>query len=377
VDGQIGQEQRLWEGLQELPPAARRILNLLQQDEVGGEALAASIVAEVELAEGILRAVNSPFFGRSIAVNEIDEAIAALGSNSIKAMVLGFSLAKIVKERRARGFNHLTYWRRCIYCAAAARTLCARVAPAQTEDCFAAVLLLDLGTLVLDRVVGDANGQMADAPPQTSKTVSRTLNDREPATLTPILTAARLCAQVFVGERPAEAIARARAILGQRYRFASHSADGLLAEIGDKAMQLAQLFDVAIETTTYESLLDRAAGELLQIELGTTPETGAPENRRQAARMRRAGLVFIVPLDSLGHGSARIAIRLRDLSSCGMGFTSDERMQSGAQFVVRFPRSLDEDRLLLYRVVRCIERSGRFEIGAELVDVLPDDSPHN
>ncbi|HEX4796103.1 MAG TPA: HDOD domain-containing protein [Humisphaera sp.] len=371
MDGKTGQDVPLWEGLHEMPPAARRILDLLQQQEVSADALDASISADVELARSILLAVNSPFFARANAVTDIGEAVDAVGSNSIKALALGFSLVKIVKERRAHGFNHLTYWRRCIYCAAAARTLCARIMPAYAEDCFAAVLLLDLGTLVLDRVVEDTSRQAIHTAGKRNVPLPPLLNGREPETIAPILAAARLCAQVFVSERPAEAIAQARAILRRRYQFASHNADGLLAEIGDKAAQLAQLFGVAIDTVSYELLLDRAAGDLLQIELGTTADFGVPENRRQAARMRRAGLVFIALLNEAGQPGPRIAIRLRDLSSCGMGFISEQRMPPGAQFLVRFPLALEQDRLLLYRVARCIERSGRFEIGAELIDVLP------
>ena len=45
-----------------------------------------------------------------------------LGLQSVKTLVLGFSLVGNLQKQKSKGFNHLDYWRRSIYAATAAKT---------------------------------------------------------------------------------------------------------------------------------------------------------------------------------------------------------------------------------------------------------------
>ena len=45
-----------------------------------------------------------------------------LGLQSVKTLVLGFSLVPNLTKSQAKGFKHLAYWRRSIYAATAARS---------------------------------------------------------------------------------------------------------------------------------------------------------------------------------------------------------------------------------------------------------------
>jgi len=45
-----------------------------------------------------------------------------MGLQSVKTLVLGFSLVTNLVKNKAKGFKHITYWRRSIFAATAAAT---------------------------------------------------------------------------------------------------------------------------------------------------------------------------------------------------------------------------------------------------------------
>ena len=85
----------------------------------------------------------------------MSHALVILGLQSVKTLVLGFSLVRNLQKQKSKGFNHLDYWRRSIYAATAAKTLAAKTQMVQAEECFLAALLQDIGMLVLDQVLDD------------------------------------------------------------------------------------------------------------------------------------------------------------------------------------------------------------------------------
>ena len=56
----------------------------------------------------ILRTVNSSFYGRSQHVSTISHALVILGLQSVKTLVLGFSLVTNLAKSKSKGFKHLT-----------------------------------------------------------------------------------------------------------------------------------------------------------------------------------------------------------------------------------------------------------------------------
>ena len=398
-----------------LPAAALRVLDLSQKHDVAIEEFAAAIEMDPALCSNLLRTINSSFYGLSHRISQVRAAVAMLGIYSVKTLVLSFSLGSVVNGSKSKSFNRLAYWRRCMYSAAAARVLAAKLLPKHIDDCFVAALLMDLGTLVLDQVLGQeylplhtraqTHGDLLDIEQQAlginhaeaGAILARRWNLPEllaipmahhhrPETVEPqalrdvteIVSLAGRCADVFSTERPAECIAMVRAALRQRYQIAESECDAILAEVGQKTEQLAPLFDVELNAISYENILERASQRLLELALGggaSAPQLQTPSNRRRAARMRRDGGITIIPCErgSLGE---RTRVRLRDLSSCGLGFTSEQEMKEGAQFVLELPASTGGTKTLLYAVVRCRqEQRGGFDIGAELAAILTPATP--
>ena len=151
--------------LPSLPSIAIQVLDLAQRAEVDIAEIARVISKDPALSSKILRTVNSSFYGRSQHVSTISHALVILGLQSVKTLVLGFSLVSNLSKAKAKGFKHLAYWRRSIFAATAARTIAAKINLVQQEEAFLVALLMDIGMLVLDQVLGEQYGEICDAAP--------------------------------------------------------------------------------------------------------------------------------------------------------------------------------------------------------------------
>src|SRR5213080_756780 len=146
--------------LPSLPAIAMQVLDLAQRDEVDIAEIARVISKDPAMSSKILRTVNSSFYGRSQHVSTISHALVILGLQSVKTLVLGFSLVTNLTKNKSKGFKHITYWRRSIYSATAARAIAAKINIVQQEEAFLAALLQDIGMLVLDQVMPDEYGEV-------------------------------------------------------------------------------------------------------------------------------------------------------------------------------------------------------------------------
>src|SRR5881227_2057519 len=138
--------------LPSLPSIAMQVLDLAQKADVDIAEIARLISKDPAMSGKILKTVNSSFYQRSQHVSTISHALVILGLQSVKTLVLGFSLVtNLAKNKGKGGFKHLHYWRRSIYAATAARIIANKINLVQQEEAFLATLLMDIGLLVLDQ----------------------------------------------------------------------------------------------------------------------------------------------------------------------------------------------------------------------------------
>src|SRR5881227_3036375 len=109
--------------LPSLPSIAMQVLDLAQKTDVDITEIARTISKDPALSTKILRTVNSSFYARSQHVSTISHALVILGLQSVKTLVLGFSLVTNLMGGKEKGFRHIDYWRRSIFSATAARTI--------------------------------------------------------------------------------------------------------------------------------------------------------------------------------------------------------------------------------------------------------------
>jgi len=140
--------------LPSLPAIALQIIELVQQDEVDVDKIAGTISLDPALSTKMLKTVNSSFYGQSKTVGSVQQAVVVLGLNSVKTLALGFSLVSNLTDAGGDNFDPMSFWRRSLYGATAAKQLCERLNIVQAEEVFMSSLLQDVGVLALAQVLG-------------------------------------------------------------------------------------------------------------------------------------------------------------------------------------------------------------------------------
>ena len=266
--------------LPSLPAVAMQVLDLAQRADVDITEIARTISKDPALSGKLLKTVNSSFYGRSQHVSTMSQALVILGLQSVKTLVLGFSLVSSLSGQKTRGFNHLEFWKRSIYCATAARFIAAKLKLVQQEEAFLASLLKDIGMLVLDRVLGDEYGKVCGKvtshsrllaaeretlktdhaevggflaeqwklPPLLTIPISfhhdpAKISDPTLKKLTELVSLAGLCADVFVDESAKQPLVRVRQGFMEFFRVAERECNTWMDEIGRSTREVAQRFN--------------------------------------------------------------------------------------------------------------------------------------
>jgi diguanylate cyclase (GGDEF)-like protein len=282
-----------------------QVLELATQTDVDIAEIARIISKDPAMSGKILKTVNSSFYGRSQHVSTISHALVILGLQSVKTLVLGFSLVSNLTRTKARGFKHLTYWKRSVFAATAARSIAAKANLVQQEEAFLAALLMDIGMLVLDLVIGERYGdvhakikshedlpaveaeelggthaavggvlaELWKLPPLLATPIQRHhsadgVDDPVLRRLTQIVQLSSRCADVFVDEDPSTAITDVRKKMQEICQLEETDCDALMKDIGTRTKEVATLFEINIGAVAeYESILRRANEALVEITL--------------------------------------------------------------------------------------------------------------
>jgi HD-like signal output (HDOD) protein len=392
--------------LPSLPAAALEVLKLTRDETVHLNEIAAAVSRDPALATKLLRTVNSSFYGHSQAITTIRHGVVFLGIQSVKTLVLGFTILNEIAKKAPKSFDYMDYWKRSLYAATAARALAARLLETHEDTCFLAGLLMDIGMLVFDRVLGDDYGEicararnhqelpvferkalgmthgdaiaaLADhwklpsllAVPMAAHHEPQKIEDETEHKLALIVHLASRCADIFVDQRPAMCISEVRRLCMELYSIREIECDAMLCSIGMKTRELAPLFEVHTgDMEDYEAILKRANEELLALTLDAL-ESHNPTEKRRAPRVKKDNAILIIPCNA-GILQAPLSVRLRDVSSRGVGISSQKKIEKGSQFIIQLPQKQGKPISILYNVVRCTFEKDLYIVGAQMECIL-------
>ena len=151
-------------GLPSLPAVAVQLLELTSNPDVSMSEISKLVQQDQALAAKVLKTVNSSFYGLSSPCGSIDRAMGYLGLNTVKSLVLGFSLVDTTHDAHT-SFDLESHWRRAILGATAARQIAISVGGVDPEDAFTASLFQDLGMLVLFVSLKDRYAEIIEGLP--------------------------------------------------------------------------------------------------------------------------------------------------------------------------------------------------------------------
>lgn len=316
--------------LPSLPAIAVEVLEMAQAKDVDLAKIAAVISRDPALSGRILRTVNSSFYGRARNVGTISQALVVLGLQSVKTLVLGFSLVTSAAKKKSVGFDHTQYWKHSLFTATASRLIAQRIGVAHVEEVFLAGLLADVGMLVLDKLKGASYGPVAKnshfnlaaaerksfdvthaeisghlattwkLPPMLCAPITHHHDPAavpEPALrrLAEVVEIASRCADVFTDKDAGLAIADVRERM-KAFNVDAAAGDALMSALQTNAKEIAKLFDINIgESESFEKVLQRANETLVQMMLQTQQQTATLQQqneqlREQATTDRLTGL---------------------------------------------------------------------------------------
>ena len=149
--------------LPSLPTVALEVLDLASREDVDLRDFERTIERDQAMSVRILRAVNSSYYGLGRRCGSIRQAVSYLGIQTVKSLVLGFSLERAMDFGDDEiTFDFTSYWRRSFITASAARAFSGTCSKVDSEEAFIAGLIHDIGMVGAWRVHGDRYLQMID-----------------------------------------------------------------------------------------------------------------------------------------------------------------------------------------------------------------------
>lgn len=131
-----------------LPAVVNKILQVSSDPESSIDELARIVEAEVGLSSSVIKLANSPFFGLSREVSSITHALAVLGMEEVRNMVLAKAMFNTFSDFRKKGERVNTLWKHSFYSALAAQTIADRMG-SEDSGLFVAGLIHDIGKMVI------------------------------------------------------------------------------------------------------------------------------------------------------------------------------------------------------------------------------------
>jgi diguanylate cyclase (GGDEF)-like protein len=349
MNDKLLQRIRQCQNLPTLPAIAVQVLELAQHPDVDLADVAKLISKDPALSGKILRTVNSSFYGRSQAVSTVSHALVILGLQSVKTLVLGFSLVNNLPKGKSSGFKHVQYCKRSVYAATAAKVLSAKFGLVQQEEAFLIGLLMDIGMLVLDQTLGEEYGaifaraeshaalveveqaalqsthaevggflaEQWKLPPVLSIPIAyhhrpEQTPDLSLKRLTELVAFAGRVADVFAEDLPAPAIASVRQTAAASWGLKDADCDALCDEIGKKTREVATLFEINIGSSVeYDAILKKANEALVEVTLRTQQQAQQLQVQNQQLR-QKATTDALTGLANRGEFDSFINARFRE-----------------------------------------------------------------
>lgn len=170
MPNELFQDVIRYPNLPSLPAIAARVLELTSDPDVQIKTIAEVVQKDQALSGKVLKTVNSSFYGLSERCGSIERAMGFLGLNTVKSLVLGFSLVDLSGEMEGSGFDMEQHWRQTILGAVGAKVICEITKVSDADEVFSAGLFQDIGVLAMfaamrgrytDVISGSSHGEFS------------------------------------------------------------------------------------------------------------------------------------------------------------------------------------------------------------------------
>ncbi len=149
-----------------LATVASKLINITGKEETTIWDITQLIAQDVSLSTKVLKVVNSSFYNFPNEVGTIQQAVAILGTNAVRSLVLSFSFLNMERPKHGDGFSYEQFWEESLAAAVASKLIMAKVSDGDPEEVFTVSLLQNVGKLILasafkaqyDKILKEADG---------------------------------------------------------------------------------------------------------------------------------------------------------------------------------------------------------------------------
>jgi diguanylate cyclase (GGDEF)-like protein len=305
------------------------IIRLTRDPHSSASDLAAVLTQDPVLATRILLIANSPAYGLSHVVSNIDRATALLGLKAVKMMALSFSLASDVGTE-AGALSLETYWYHSLLNGVTARRWAELILPELAEEAFLAGLLSHPGRLVLAKEkAGDFAKVLAASrtawpthkdefdhfgftsaevtavllqswglPEVIVKGTASMYRDHEPspdvnsvAELAKVLENVRITEEALSGHAGPEAVEKLLAAVSAA-GLGGDDVDEFVVDLETRVRDVAKMFDVAVPgEMSHQTLLNEARTRLVEVSLQAMQNLEVAQHEAEELRESNEQLV--------------------------------------------------------------------------------------
>jgi HD-like signal output (HDOD) protein len=132
-----------------LPMVAHEINLASQRDDFTAKSLGEIIEKDPPLTGKMLRLANSAYYGFARQISTLDRAVTLLGFDTVRSLALTVSVSQLFGEARSIKVDMKGFWRHCLGCAIAAKTMMNRNNPGLVEEAFLCGIIHDIGAIIL------------------------------------------------------------------------------------------------------------------------------------------------------------------------------------------------------------------------------------
>ena len=132
-----------------LSGVASKIITLASDPNTSARDIGNLASKDIALTTKILKVVNSSFFGFNKDITTVNQAVAIMGINAVRNLVLSFSIMDIQSNDSNDTFNYKKFWEKSLASAVTARIIGNFLKPKASEELFMAGLLQNFGQMLI------------------------------------------------------------------------------------------------------------------------------------------------------------------------------------------------------------------------------------
>ena len=152
-----------------LPSTVMHVNNMVNNPQYSAADIGETINQNHELSARLLRIANSPFFSFPSHINNIPRAVTVIGTQELRDLLLASSAIDTFDGLPNELVSMETFWRHSLRCGVIARSLATHLHKPNVERFFAAGLLHDIGSLLINHKL----------PELANKTLARSNKNRQ------------------------------------------------------------------------------------------------------------------------------------------------------------------------------------------------------